>query len=200
MIHDPKVAISSLLELWNLPATVASQLLEIHASCLEKEGQNSFDEQTRATRKAFDVLAEAMLDAGRLTERTLIDEVPLMAFDVSHACKWIPFTPKNHPRAVLQNFFRPLIIRWRMRLLHLIPQAPRRRITSQKARAEERSAWLNRENVRREWTDNDIARHGGPDRKTIKAYREGKVTSRTSYVREKIAKAFGYLNAEIAPE
>ena len=173
MKHDPEAAIRSLLELWKLPATVAGQLLEIHASWLEKEGRDSFDEQTRATRKAFDVLSEAMLDAGRLTERTLIDEIPVMAFDVSQACKWIPFAPKKHPRAVLQNFFRPLIIRWRIRLLHLIPPGPQRRITSQKARAEERSAWLNRENIRREWTDIDIVRHGGPDRKTIKAYREG---------------------------
>ena len=72
------------------------------------------------------------------------------------------------------------------------PGRPRRRMTKEQKCAKARSSWLDQMRIRKEWTsDLDIAQNKGPAYNTVKAYRTGKVTTRTPYVRAKLAKAFG---------
>jgi hypothetical protein len=59
-------------------------------------------------------------------------------------------------------------------------------------RAKIRSSWLDKMLADNKWTSYlDIASNGGPTYNTIRKYREGWLTARTRYVRQKLAEAFG---------
>jgi hypothetical protein len=61
----------------------------------------------------------------------------------------------------------------------------------QAQRAQTRSEWLNQKLVDNRWTaDTDIAANGGPTYNTIRRYRSGKRSTRDSYVRLALSKAF----------
>jgi hypothetical protein len=68
----------------------------------------------------------------------------------------------------------------------------------QTKRGKTRSAWLDEQITLKQWSsDTDIATNSGPTYNTIQRYRSGEKSTRETYVRGRLAKAFGCLISEV---